>query len=182
MIKIIELEQESNNALLGKYIIHNDGIEKKLLNDGVNFSVKEYSKICLLDLNKTLAKEAVWDWKTGWYDVSKDVYSDELAKKLMSDKCFVIIVTARGFEYKDETMNRIKKELPSLDLKDFVCKSNRFEKIALFKKRFASDIMNAHGIDSDDVIAVESNAETRKEYKSIGVKAMKREDYLNGKF
>jgi hypothetical protein len=160
---------------------HSFSFEDYLRNSGITFDVTTHEKIVLLDLNKTLAEHCVWNWKTGWYDVDKDEYSLELINVLESLGYFVIIVTARPEIYKEATLTKLLSEHPDFPLMGYVCKngkSDRFVKISVFKKAYAEELLKF--VEPTDLVCVESNAETRKEYKSLGIPVIKpREAFLN---
>ena len=139
-----------------------------------------YKKLYLLDLNKTLAEHCIWDYKNGIYYPEQDIYSNKLANAIMLDDAVTIIITARGKEYKDQTVHNMMLQLPAFKVAGFACKKQKFQKVEVFKKTFAQRLLDM-GIDENDIFGIESNSNTRKAYKSIGIQSKTREGFLNGR-
>jgi hypothetical protein len=137
--------------------------------------------LVLLDLNKTLAKECVWNWKTSTYYPQKDVYCKKLAKELSSDKYDVILITARLESYKTETLKKINKDV---NLKfihtEFKKDKNRGVKVHFFKANFYKEHKDFFTKKYDRIISVESNSNTKTEYKKLGIfENYTRDNFLN---
>lgn len=133
-------------------------------------------KIILLDLNYTLAEKTGMNPKTFEYDVSKDVYRKDLASAISGKRIFMI--TARTDNYEDETRKKIESDL-GLKIERFYFKpyKKRFVKVHDFKKSIVLELLD-EGFSADDFFGIESNAQTRSAYKSIGVDSCPYADYM----
>lgn len=138
---------------------------------------KKMEKIYLLDLNYTLA-ESISMSMYFTYNVSKDVYRKDLVKALKGKRVFLI--TARTDNYQDETIKKIKEDT-GLEIERYYFKPYS-ERVHLrapeFKKRIALQLIE-EGFKTSDFLGIESNAETRKAYKSIGIESMRYEKFIS---
>lgn len=138
----------------------------------------------LLDLNKTLAKECRWDWKTATYYPAEDVYSKELADQLQQEKsqhnCYVHLVTARGEIYQGETLKFINQQIPKFVVDSCVFKKpkHKYVRVHSFKAEYVKILLSL-GVSPDNMFGIESNADTRREYKKLGVQSQTRQDFLD---
>ena len=141
----------------------------------------DLAKIILLDLNFTLATKVDCNWKTFKYNVAGDVYSKPLIASLNDSPHSVHLVTARTNEYKIKTVEKIQKAGLKVDAYAFKPWENKFMKAAVFKSNYVRSLFRK-GIVPEQLIVIESNAETRKAYESLGIKDIyTREKYLEAK-
>jgi len=183
MIKVIEICNddlplvEADALITDNQVIFNEDIYQRLIDSGVTCRIESYSGVMLIDLNMTLAEKCKFNWKDGTYYVNEDVYSAELAKYIKEKDALVIIITARGGEYKEETLSKIKLDLPDFNIDGFECKPFKRMKVSNFKRDFAKKILG-RGLSAKDIFAIESNAETAREYKKIGIVSRRRNEVL----
>ena len=130
--------------------------------------------IYLLDLNYTLAEKVSINFQNFTYDVSKDKYRNDLVQKLKNERVFLI--TARTENYKDETIEKIKKET-DLQIERFYFKplNKKFQKVEFFKSDIVKQLF-LEGFNPEDFFGIESNVNTRNEYLKLNVKSL---DYKN---
>lgn len=133
-------------------------------------------KIILLDLNYTLAEQTGMNPHTFQYDVSKDVYRKDLVEAISGKRIFMI--TARTDNYEDETRKKIEADT-GLKIERFYFKPirKRFMKVHDFKKSIVLQLLE-EGFSPDDFFGIESNANTRASYKSIGVDSCPYTEYM----
>jgi hypothetical protein len=138
-------------------------------------------KIVLLDLNSTLAIKTGLNIKTWVYDVSKDEYSKELVEALnnLGEDVSIRIVTARPKKYEEETLIKISSETDlRLDKHIFKPDNLKYKPVHEFKKDYLKSLLD-DGYDLDYIIAVESNANTHRSYKELGlVNVWTRDNFL----
>lgn len=131
--------------------------------------------IILLDLNYTLASAIKMDRNFN-YDVSKDIYRQDLVTMLLGKRVFLI--TARTDNYKTETLEKIKKETGlNIERAYFKPYEQRYMKVHEYKKSVCLELFR-EGFKPSDLYGVESNINTRKEYKSIGIESCRYEQYV----
>ena len=130
-------------------------------------------KIILLDLNKTLAVKCRWHRTT--YYPQEDVYSKELVDRLHSEEFAdweIHLVTARLKSYEEETMKRIADTVGlRIDKTHFKPDELKHVPVHFFKKSYAEKIMAEHPDGEVEFLCIESNAETRNQYRLAGIKA-----------
>jgi hypothetical protein len=133
------------------------------------------STIILLDLNKTLARICTYTLNQV-YDVSKDVYSEELVAKINGRRIFLI--TARLNSYEAETRKRIA-ETTNLQIERFYFKpvENKSLHVHFFKRDVVLELFK-EGFKPADFFGIESNATTRAEYTKLGIKSVPRDVFL----
>ena len=137
------------------------------------------SKTILLDLNFTLAKKVKIDYSTWRYFPKKDVYCEELIKKLNDSDFNIILITARPINYKEVTIPLIEAAGLKCNKYVFKPKSKKFMKAQQFKKEYALKLISSGRYSVNDFIAIESNKEVSKSYREIGIKEVyTREQYL----
>ena len=140
----------------------------------------EKRKVVLLDLNKTLAEECAYDFKTFKYNVSKDVYSTRLVDVLKKQGHEVHLLTARTQEYKVITLAKIYNDTGFTP--DFaVFKTQKYQKVHDFKRNYAETLIKS-GVLADDIIAVESNINTHREYRTLGITNIYKRDKFLAEF
>ena len=143
------------------------------------------TKIYLLDLNYTLASKCKMPFDrngkwTGAYDPSVDQYCPVLvtylkAREILGEK--VILITARPPEYKSATLDNIR-DRAKWDIQESYWKAGR-QNVSDFKKAMAIEISQKHNIPFSEIVGIESNAETREKYASLGIKSFTRGDFLH---
>lgn len=133
-------------------------------------------KIILLDLNYTLAEKTGMNPNTFQYDVSKDVYRKDLSDAIAGKRIFMI--TARTDDYEDETRRKINADI-GLEIERFYFKplKKRYMKAHDFKKSVAIELLR-EGFSPNDFFGIESNANTRAAYKSIGIESCPYAEYM----
>lgn len=133
------------------------------------------NKIILLDLNYTLASYIKMD-KNFCYDVSKDIYRQDLYKAICNNKVF--LVTARTDNYKQETINKIIHTFGSgFDRYYFKPIQQKYVKAHEFKASVIAELCN-EGFMCNDFFGIESNINTRKKYKELGIVSMPYKDFM----
>lgn len=133
------------------------------------------NKIILLDLNCTLAKKIKMN-ENFEYDVSEDVYRLDLVEKIKNNRIFII--TARTDNYKEQTLQKIENDTGLIiERSYFKPLSMKYVKVQDFKKMIVQNLFQ-EGFKADDFFGLESNIKTREAYKSIGVKSLKYEDFM----
>ncbi len=182
MIKIIKIKQSINAdqrkslyLLSDIYGLHTQENVDYLDNEKIHYEVICYEKICLLDLNGTLAEKC--KFANNSYEVEKDVYSQELAKEISKHDWFVIIITARPLRYAKETIKRINEQVPYLGWKCYVPNQSSL-RVHDFKREYAKKLIKS-GIPQRHIVGIESNSNTRREYWNIGVKSFPRQEFLS---
>ncbi len=127
-------------------------------------------KIILLDLNYTLAYRK--DGKPSYYnEVDKETYRKDLTLKIKD--FFVILITVRPAQYKDQTLRRIKKQInysPNLAL--FNEWSSSWQAPDIKKQLFNQYVFPVYGKDPNHYLAIESNHKTREMYRSYKIQAL----------
>lgn len=160
--------------------------QPKLEENNIRFTPRKVDNIILLDLNRTLAESCRWDYQRDIYFVQEDVYSKKLAGTITAiENSIVILATARPPRYMQETLTFIEKQLgstaPDFKIDWVICKTNRRDRIAELKPKWMQTIVD-RGIDIDMITAIESNADTRTNYKKAGLKNVyTREQFIKEK-
>ena len=129
----------------------------------------------LLDLNSTLSSNfrEVYDSKSYTYDVSKEKYRLWLVNLIKEHN--VILITARDDSYEKRTIDFIKAQTGWLPQKWFFkTKQHRFKKAHEWKE---IALLSIYGNNiPKDIMALESNAETRKMFNKYGIYAVRVDD------
>lgn len=130
-------------------------------------------KIVLLDLNSTLAVKTGLNTFNWTYDISKDEYSQELVAELLAGGYEIHLVTARPEKYKKDTLNKIELDT-DLVIHRAVFKPNDLTYVPVhdFKREYLRSLLEDEGVPLENIIAVESNSNTHKTYKSLGLTAV----------
>ena len=125
--------------------------------------------VVLLDLNATLAVEYGLDTKNWTYDVTRDKYSQKLVDAMQAEGYEVHIVTARPEVYEADTLAKIEEDTGLVPFATcFKDKKNKFTAIHDLKSLYLDRLVQ-QGYDIDEIMALESNAKTRANYKKAGL-------------
>lgn len=135
-------------------------------------------KIILLDLNYTLVENSskTFDFRRG-PDVAKETYRRWLVDAIRD--CYVILITARTEEYREETMRSIAAKLDGWQPQEayFKPERHRYQRAAWHKRRIMQEyVLPKRGRDSGLYLALESNSETRAMYSELGIAAYRAEE------
>lgn len=137
--------------------------------DGKQMEKQMEKKIILLDLNKTLAEHVSCNYFKGIYNVKEDVYSTNLVAKIMETGHEVHLITARPDSYQKETLSRINNETNlKIDIAKFKTESDKYTRVHDFKAKYVKSLMD-RGAKPSDFIAIESNSNTHREYRKLGI-------------
>jgi hypothetical protein len=122
--------------------------------------------IVLLDLNYTLVGNSTNPRTTNEDSIAKETYRSWLIG--LNKQNTIILITVRPAKFKEATLLRIKEELnwqpDDAYFNDLWLKAPEFKSKTVIEK-----IIPKYGSDLTQYLAIESNIETIKAYKSIGI-------------
>lgn len=146
-----------------------DDLEEKLTIDK--------DKIILLDLNYTLI--TIPTSKLGGRYPGK-IYNQKYETELIDliKDNYVILITARPEEFKDETLAHIKEQTGFIPDESYWNFENH-KPHELKKHWMEKEIIPKHGDDMTKYLAIESNENTRRMYRKLGVKARRKQCFID---
>lgn len=131
-------------------------------------------KIILLDLNFTLISNS----KKSFGRFPSRIYREEYETGLIDliKDNYVILITARTEDYKEETLEHIK-ELTGFEVNESYWNFG-LQPPELKKYWMEEEIFKKHGDDPKQYLAIESNPKTRAMYKKLGIEARPKQDFI----
>lgn len=161
--------QECGTQLIETKDFQCDDLEEKL--------TIEKDKIILLDLNYTLITRPTSN--TGGRYPGR-IYSQEYETELIDliKDNYVILITARPYKYSYKTLAHIKEKtgfVPDESYWNF----DRHDPHVIKEIWMKNEIIPKHGDDMTKYLAIESNENTRRMYRKMGVKARRKQCFIN---
>lgn len=132
-------------------------------------------KIILLDLNYTLisnSRESFGGYPSRIY---RQEYETELIE-LIKDN-YVILITARPYEYSYKTLDHIK-EVTGFEPDETYWNFDNHYPHKLKEYWMKEEIFKKHGDNPDQYLAIESNEKTRKMYNKLGIEAHRKQKFI----
>lgn len=143
----------------------------------------EADLLILQDLNGTLAMKFSAYQNGGGvsYRPENDVYCPELCAELADPRLFVVIVTARGVEYREQTMAQLQEHYPAVNIRGYIAREGQdktdYRRICDFKPLVLRSL--APHIGMENILMIESNNQTHEQYaKSGGKYIVNRKEFL----
>ena len=98
------------------------------------------------------------------------MYCPELCAEISDPRLFVVIVTARGIEYRDQTMAQLREQFPNLNIRGYIAREGAdrraYRRIHNFKPVILRSLLPHVGL--ENILVIESNSQTQESYAKAG--------------